>query len=171
MNEKTPTSSFFEDFYWKITHLWKNFCQDYLELLEKGFEEYEYLLSHNVEALEECLARKNQFLEKLICLEKKRQKMIQEFNDDLPGEENELKEINDLIKRVEVLEIEKKQKYFLKFNTLLLELIKKNQLQNKKNQLLINKILYSLKSIKEEALGRRDYTAYNEKGISASLMG
>ena len=77
--------------------------------------------------------------------------MIEEFNQEF--QENKIANVRSLINAMNEFPIEKEQKHLFRFNTLLIDLIEKIQLQNKKNQVFVNKALQSLKTIREEALG------------------
>ncbi len=166
MNKKPkPISK--EILYWKVTDLWKRFCEEHTALLDKTSEEYTYLLSSDLDKLENCIEEKNQTLNAIHHLEEIRQELIKELNQIL-GEEK-VKSVSDLIKTMNEFEIEKKQKHLFRFNALLIDLIEKIQSQNKKNQLFINKALHSLKSIREEALGTKSYSSYNSKGASTRV--
>ena len=46
-------------FYWKVTDLWKRFCEKHADLLDKTYEEYSCLISREIEKLEECIKEKN----------------------------------------------------------------------------------------------------------------
>jgi flagellar biosynthesis/type III secretory pathway chaperone len=56
--------------------------------------------------------------------------------------------------------------HLYRFNALLIDVIEKIQTQNKKNQVFLNKAINSLKEIREEALGVKNYNTYNKKGVS-----
>ncbi len=49
---------------------------------------------------------------------------------------------------------------------LLIDIIEKLQTQNKKNQLFLNKAINNLREIREDALGVKSYSTYNNKGLS-----
>ena len=55
-----------------------------------------------------------------------------------------------------------------RFNALLIDIITKIQVQNKNNQLFINRSLLNLKSIREDALGQKSYSTYTATGGSKS---
>ena len=77
-----------EIFYWKVTDLWKRFCEQHTQLLEKTSQEYTYLLESKIDDLDVCINEKNEILESINKLEKVRQDLISEFNKLHPGQRN-----------------------------------------------------------------------------------
>jgi flagellar biosynthesis/type III secretory pathway chaperone len=69
---------------------------------------------------------------------------------------------------MQAYEVEKNQKHLFRFNALLIDIIEKIQTQNKRNQLFINKALLSLKQIRIEATGKKNYSLYTSKGSAIS---
>ena len=156
-----------ENFYWKTTDLWKRFCERHTNLLDKTFEEYTYLLSSDIDKLENCIEEKNQILKEVHHLEAIRQDLIKEMNEKI--HDKKIETASELIRVMNQLEVEKEQKHLFRFNALLIDVIERIQSQNKKNQLFVNKALHSLKSIREEAFGRKSYVGYNAKGASTKV--
>jgi flagellar biosynthesis/type III secretory pathway chaperone len=70
---------------------------------------------------------------------------------------------------MKVIENKMQTPHLEKFNSYLIDTIEKIQEQNKKNQIFINKTLLSLKTIREEAMGRKNYSTYNSKGSTKQL--
>ena len=61
-------------------------------------------------------------------------------------------------------------KHLYRFNELLIDVIEKIQEQNKKNQVFLNKAINNLREIREEAMGVKNYSTYNQKGHSVKPM-
>ena len=169
MNTETaiPTQRSKEIVYWKVTDLWKDFCEEHNNLLNKTWIEYSFLLSSNIDKIEECLKDKTEILKTIQKLENVRSELMKEINK-LFGEDK-IKNVNDLIKMMEQLEIEKEQKHLFRFNELLLNLIDDIQIQNKKNQLFINKALRSLQFIREGVSQQKKYSGYNAQGTFSQV--
>ena len=156
MNQKT------DFFYFKITDLWKKLCEQHASLLDYTFDEYSFLLGSDVEKLEETVKDKIVIVKKIEGLDKLRRGLIDEINREFPN--SKIKNIKDLLLMMKQHNFEKNYNHLSKFNALLEDIIKKIQTQNKKNQLFINRALVSLKGIREESLGEKNYSVYNAKG-------
>ncbi len=169
MNTETviPLKKSQEIIYWKVTDLWKDFCEEHNNLLNKTWIEYSFLLSSNIDKIEECLKSKSETLKTIQKLDDVRCELIKEINQLLG--EDKIKNVNDLINMMEQLEIEKEQKHLFRFNELLLNLIDDIQTQNKKNQLFINKALGSLQFIREDVSQQKKYSSYNSQGAFSQV--
>ena len=64
--------------YFKVTDIWKRFCEEHTELLDKTFEEYSLLLASDVNAIEELLVSKNDVMKRITFLENARERVIAE---------------------------------------------------------------------------------------------
>ena len=162
-----PSKRSKEVVYWKVADLWKDFCEEHNNLLNKTWIEYSFLLSSNIDKIEECLKDKTEILKTIQKLEETRRELMKEINK-LFGEDK-IKNVNDLIKMMEQLEIEKEQKHLFRFNELLLNLIDDIQVQNKKNQLFVNKALRSLQFIREGVSQQKKYSSYNAQGAFSQI--
>ncbi len=156
-----------EMLYWEITDLWKDFCVEHNNLLNKTWMEYSFLLSSNIEKVEECLKEKNEILQTIQKLEKVRREIMKEVNR-IFGRDR-INNANDLIEVMNHLKIEKEQKHLFDFNELLLNLIDDIQAQNKKNQIFVNKALRSLQSIREGISEIKNYPGYNAQGAFSQV--
>lgn len=154
--------------YFRVTDLWKKLCEAHQQLLELTFDEYSLLLGSQIEELEVKIEDKNELIAFIAKLDNERKEAISLLNKDL--RKNNLKPIQnvaDLIVTMKDYESKQDQHHLRRFNALLIDIIEKIQSQNKKNQLFINKALMSLREIREDAIGKKNYSTYNAKGASA----
>jgi flagellar biosynthesis/type III secretory pathway chaperone len=152
--------------YFQVTDLWKRLCEEHNELFNVTCDEYSLLLKSELDLLEEKLVEKNQIIARISALENIRRDVITELNTLLP--EKNVDSVSKLLEVMKVYEVEKNQKHLFRFNALLIDIIEKIQAQNKRNQLFINKALLSLKQIRIEASGKKNYSTYTSKGSAVS---
>ena len=53
INQPATLNEKLQVLYFKVTDIWKRFCEEHTLLLDKTFEEYSLLLASNVDAIEE----------------------------------------------------------------------------------------------------------------------
>lgn len=152
--------------YFEVTDLWKRLCEEHNALFNVTCDEYSLLLRSELDLLEEKLIEKNEIIARINALEVIRRDLIKELNDQMP--EQNIDSVSRLLDVMTVYEVEKKQKHLFRFNALLIDIIEKIQAQNKRNQLFINKALLSLKQIRLEATGKKNYSTYSSKGSAIS---
>lgn len=152
--------------YFEVTDLWKRLCEEHNMLFNVTCDEYSLLLNSELDLLEEKLVEKNEIILKIGALETIRRELITELNAILP--DKEIDSVSKLIEVMRAYEVEKNQKHLFRFNALLIDIIEKIQAQNKRNQLFINKALLSLKQIRFEATGKKNYSTYSSKGSAVS---
>ena len=152
--------------YFQVTDLWKRLCEEHNELFNVTCDEYSLLLKSELDLLEEKLVEKNQIIARINTLENIRRDIIAELNKLLP--EQEIDSVSKLLDVMRAYEVEKNQKHLFRFNALLIDIIEKIQAQNKRNQLFINKALLSLKQIRVEASGKKNFSTYTSKGSAVS---
>lgn len=165
---KEPVDSL-EMIYFRVTDLWQRLCEKHNLLLNLTFDEYALLLESDLEKLETKSSEKDAVSSEISALEKVRAQVIEELNSFLTAKGMDpIDSVSDLIMVMDLYEKKNDQKHLFRFNRLLIDLIEKIQEQNKKNQLFINKALLSLKQIREEVMGNRDYSTYNKRGAPTS---
>jgi hypothetical protein len=168
-NNTTQDIDSLEMIYFRVTDLWQKLCEKHTSLLNLTFDEYALLLESNLENLEEKSLEKETVKNEISALEIVRSQVIEELNLILTKKELEpIASVSDLIMVMDIYEKKNNQKHLFRFNSLLIDLIEKIQEQNKKNQLFINKALLSLKQIREEVMGGKDYSTYNNRGSHTS---
>jgi flagellar biosynthesis/type III secretory pathway chaperone len=153
-------------FYFEITNLWKNFCEEHSSLFDVTCDEYSLLLSSELDELNEKIQEKENIIKRINHLEKVRQDIISDIDFAFP--EEKIKTVSQLISFMSKYEIETKEKHLFRFNALLIDMIEKIQHQNKRNQLFINKALHSLHQIRMDALGQKNYSVYTAKGSAVN---
>ncbi len=152
--------------YFQVTDLWKRLCEEHNDLFNVTCDEYSLLLSSELDKLEEKLVEKNQIIIRISALEGIRRDVISELNKLLPNQD--IDSVTKLLDVMKNYEVENNQKHLFRFNALLIDIIEKIQAQNKRNQLFINKALVSLKQIRIEATGKKNYSTYTSKGSAMS---
>jgi hypothetical protein len=158
-----------ELYYFRVTDLWKRLCQEHTTLLDQTCDEYTYLLGNKLEELEERIIIKQETIKRINGLESIREDVVKELNEYLVEKKiGSMSSISELIELMNQFEIVNNQKHLFRFNALLIDIISKIQVQNKNNQLFINRSLLNLKSIREDALGQRSYSTYTATGGSKS---
>lgn len=154
--------------YFRVTDLWKKLCEAHQQLLELTFDEYSLLLSSEIENLELKILEKEKVIRFISGLDQERSEAINEINLLLKKDELQtITNVSDLIVCMREFEAQRDQHHLRRFNALLIDIIEKIQAQNKKNQLFINKALMSLREIREEAVGKKNYSTYNSKGAQS----
>ena len=156
-----------EIIYLRVTDLWQRLCEEHSLLLDLTFDEYSLLLDSDLGNLELKNTEKTAVTDKISLLNKIREEIIVELNQILI--KNDLSPVSSVSKLLKVMnqyEIDNQKKHLQRFNLLLIDMIEKIQNQNKKNQLFINKALMSLKEIREEVMGKKDYSTYSRSGES-----
>jgi len=154
-----------EVLYFKVTDLWKKLCEEHSKLLDITFDEYSLLLRSEIESVEEKTQEKNIVIKKVNGLDKLRSALISEVNSLF--EEDKVENVTDLLKVMHKYEQVRGEKHLFRFNKLLIDIIEKIQIQNKKNQLFINKVIMNLREIREDAVGKKSYSTYNAKGSTS----
>ncbi len=165
-NNITPDETL-QVIYFKVTDIWKRFCEEHTVLLDKTFEEYSLLLASDVDAIDDLMVTKNEIMARINKLEEMREGLISELNIYLQKNNQEpIGSVSELISVLSYYEKQNNAHHLFRFNSLLIDIIEKLQTQNKKNQLFLNKAINSLREIREEALGVKSYSTYNNKGLS-----
>jgi hypothetical protein len=153
--------------YFQTTDVWKRLCEEHMELFNITMDEYTLLLNSEIEQLEYKIREKEAVIATIKGLEKVRQEIIVELDKFF---DEKIDSVSKLLEVMTKFEVEKKEKHLFRFNALLIDMIEKIQAQNKKNQLFINKALRSLKDIRMEALGEKNYQTYTSKGSTKSSL-
>lgn len=167
--EMTKEIETLEMIYFRVTDLWQRLCEKHTTLLNLTFDEYALLLESDLEKLDTKTEEKEKTNQEVIALEKVRVQIMEELNVFLVSKNlDPIESVSDLIMVMDIYEKKNDQRHLFRFNSLLIDLIEKIQEQNKKNQLFINKALLSLKQIREEVMGDKNYSTYNNRGASTS---
>lgn len=161
----------FSIIYFQITDLWKRLCEEHSELFNLTCDEYSHLLSNSIDELETTVADKEKIVANINTLESLRHELINSLNELLKkdGITKLIKNVSELIITVQEFDLEKEQKHLFRFNKLLIDIIEKIQKQNKKNRLFINKALFSLQEMRDEASGQKSYVTYTAYGKASKI--
>jgi flagellar biosynthesis/type III secretory pathway chaperone len=152
-----------EQLYFQITDVWKRFCELHFDLFNLTCDEYAYLLQSNLEQIDKAISRKESIIKEITFSDTKRQELITQINQTLSSEEK-IHKVKDLLSFGLTIENNLAQNHLSKYNHLLIDLIEKIQAQNKRNQLFLNKAIISLREIRQDASGNKNYNVYNGKG-------
>lgn len=155
------------EIYFEVTDLWKILCEEHFLLFNLVSDEYLYLLESNIDQVEKVVSEKKLVINRVAKLDVFRQNLLKKINSSLKPQE-QIKSVTDLIKFLGTNPIEREQKHFLRFNTLLNKTIEKLKQQNKRNHLFLNKAMISLNDWKKEAFGHKSYSTYNASGETVS---
>lgn len=156
-----------EILYFRITDLWKEFCELHNELFDLTCDEYSLLLKSDLENLELKVNDKKLLIKKISLVETERMLLIEDLNKTLP-ESQKISTISELITFFREFEEKNNLKHLFRFNALLIDIIQKIQDQNKRNQIFINKAIHALKEIRHDAVGQKNYGTYNALGKQTS---
>lgn len=156
-----------EILYYRITDLWKEFCELHNSLFDLTCDEYSLLLKSDLENLETKVEEKKAIIHKISLIESERVLLIEDLNKEL-SDEKKISTVSELITYFREFEEKNNLKHLFRFNALLIDIIEKIQDQNKRNQIFINKAIHALKEIRHEAVGQKNYATYNSLGKQTS---
>lgn len=156
--------------YFRFTDIWKQFCELHNDLFFISLDEYTCLLASDVDAIEAKVEEKKEVIQRIGQIEKVRTQCFDEITS-LLGPDYKMRNFRELINYFsENMPEEKEHKHLQRFNSLLIDLIEKIKDQNKKTQLFINKAIHSLQTIRDEAMGVKPNTVYNNKGVATKSL-
>jgi flagellar biosynthesis/type III secretory pathway chaperone len=163
--------------YFQIVDVWKRLCEEHSLLLDAACNEYSLLLSSELDELEVAINEKQDILLKINTLEELRAKLIDKANelftlrnstDTEKSAPVDLSSVGGLIATLEEFEARENGRHLQRFNNILIDIIEKIQVQNRKNQLFINKALESIKDMRFQVMGEKKYVTYDAKGGTTS---
>ncbi|HXH32059.1 MAG TPA: flagellar protein FlgN [Bacteriovoracaceae bacterium] len=150
-----------------VLSVWEGFCQLHTDLYDLTCEEYLTLLESDIDKLESMLPIKEEIIRKIGELEKERGELIDKLNSTnlFP---RKIAKVSELISSFADVEQSSGIAALKNLNSLLIDIIEKIQDQNKKNQVFLNKAMYSLREIKQGFTGKKTYTTYGADGLTRS---
>ncbi len=80
----------------ELLDLWQNFCQMHSNLYDLTCDEYDHLLSSDLEKLEVTIEVKNDLLESIKKFESTRQEYVSEIDELLTSESDKISKFSDL---------------------------------------------------------------------------
>lgn len=157
-------------FYQRSVDIWKEFCELHQGLYEITCDEYLALLSGEVEKLEDKLKEKEIIINLVSHCEQSRQDLINEINNKI-SQENQIHRAGELMSFMQDIDQELDLPILEKLNLLLIDMVEKIQAQNKKNQLFLNKAIFSINEIKASFQGTNKYKTYGADGLTTRSVG
>lgn len=148
--------------------IWQGFCELHRDLYESTCDEYVSLLSGDILALEEKLKFKEKLIHNIQLKENERQELMRELNSHRPHNQK-IEKASDLILYFSDIESSFDIPILKNLNDLLIDMVMKIQEQNKKNQIFLNKAMFSLNEIKQSFGGKKVYTTYDAHGLASRM--
>lgn len=155
-------------FYQSAVSIWEGFCQLHKELYDLTCEEYLTLLESDIDKLETMLPLKEEIIARIGELDKERADLIEKLND-ISLFSTPINRAGDLLVAFKELDQSAAIPALKNLNSLLIDIIKKIQEQNKKNQQFLNKAMLSLREVKQGFTGKKQYTTYGADGQTRSV--
>jgi len=147
--------------------IWENFCQLHHSLYELTCDEYQALLSGEIELLEEIIGKKEAVMAQINDWEARRASLIDSMNKENLSSEK-IANVTGLLKVLAPAEAELPIPALHNLNSLLIDVITRIQEQNKRNQIFLNRAMSSLREIRDGFSGKRQYTTYGADGMTRS---
>jgi flagellar biosynthesis/type III secretory pathway chaperone len=147
--------------------IWENFCQLHHALYELTCDEYQALLSGEIELLEEIISKKEAVMLQINEWENRRSSLIEEMNQ-ANADTDKITNVTGLLKVLAPAEAQLPIPALHNLNSLLIDVITRIQEQNKRNQIFLNRAMSSLREIRDGFSGKRQYTTYGADGMTRS---
>ena len=156
-------------YYQQAVEIWQHFCELHRSLYDITCDEYLALLSGEVSTLETKLKEKEEIVELVGLAEADRKELITQINHYLDPN-NQIIKASQLLEFMDDLDSKMDLPVLKKLNLLLIDMVEKIQAQNKKNQIFLNKAMYSLSELKEGFKGKKQYVTYGADGMASKSM-
>ncbi len=151
----------------RAIEVWEHFCKLHHDLYELTCDEYQALLSGEIELLEDLIARKQVIVDAVAEWENLRSELIKEMNSDTLLEVS-IHSASELINVLKPVEAKLTIAALQNLNDLLIDVISRIQMQNKRNQLFLNRAMQSLNELKDGFRGKKNFTTYGANGMTRS---
>lgn len=155
-------------FYQRTVIVWEGFCQLHKELYDLTCDEYLTLLESDIDKLESMLPVKEEIIARISEVEKDRADLIERINSASLFE-IKINKAGDLLAAFSEIDKSSALPALKNLNSLLIDIIQKIQMQNKKNQQFLNKAMLSLREVKQGFSGKKQYSTYGADGQTRSL--
>jgi len=149
----------------QVVEVWENFCRLHRDLFDLTCDEYQALLSGEIETLEVLVARKEAVMAEINAWEATRAALIEDMNARGASPEP-ITNVSGLLQALRVPEAQLPIPALTNLNSLLLDIITKTHAQNKRNQLFLNRALLNIRDLREGFSGKRTYTTYGANGMA-----
>jgi flagellar biosynthesis/type III secretory pathway chaperone len=146
--------------------IWEQFCRSHHDLYELTCDEYQALLSGEIEALEDIIAKKELVVETINQWEAQRAALITTLNEERAAGETLVTNVSSLLSVLRPVEDGLPIPALHNLNSLLIDVITRIQEQNKRNQVFLNRAMSSLREIREGFSGKKQYTTYGADGMT-----
>ncbi|MBY0517735.1 MAG: flagellar protein FlgN [Bacteriovoracaceae bacterium] len=147
--------------------IWEHFCRLHHDLYELTCDEYQTLLSGEIEGLEAIIERKEVVMNEIAKWEGYRASLISDLNKANVSEQP-ITNVKDLLAVLQPAEEKLPIPALRNLNSLLIDVITRIQEQNKRNQVFLNKAMSSLRELREGFSGKKQYTTYGANGMTRS---
>jgi flagellar biosynthesis/type III secretory pathway chaperone len=155
-------------YYQRTIVIWESFCQLHKELFDLTCDEYITLLESDIDKLEKMLPLKEEIISKISELERDRSELIDTLNSTSLFS-TRIERAGDLLTVFSDVESNTEIKALRNLHDLLIDIVKKIQEQNRKNQVFLNKAMLSLRDIKQGFTGKKQFTTYGANGQTRAL--
>jgi flagellar biosynthesis/type III secretory pathway chaperone len=146
--------------------IWEQFCRSHHDLYELTCDEYQALLSGEIEALEDIIAKKEAVVAVVNHWEAQRAALIATLNSERDPSDELITNVTGLLKVLGPAENNLPIPALHNLNSLLIDVITRIQEQNKRNQVFLNRAMSSLREIREGFSGKKQYTTYGADGMT-----
>lgn len=151
----------------RAIEVWEHFCKLHHDLYELTCDEYQALLSGEIDQLEDLISRKQVIVDAVSGWEAQRSELIREMNENtLLG--TTISSASDLINVLKPVEAKLAIAALQNLNDLLIDVISRIQMQNKRNQLFLSRAMQSLNELKDGFSGKKHFTTYGANGMTRS---
>lgn len=148
--------------------IWENFCRLHHDLYELTCDEYQVLLSGEIEKLDEVIAKKEVVMTEIARWENYRADLIVTLNKELAAD-LQITNVTELLNTLQPAEARLPIPALKNLNALLIDVITRVQEQNKRNQQFLNRAMQSLKEIREGFSGKKSYSTYGADGMTRAV--
>lgn len=155
-------------YYHQVLTVWEGFCALHSQLFDIACDEYLALLASDIDKLEELLPLKEEIISKIGQLDLERNELVEKLNQS-EMVSSSLSKASELISFFNDVETNIGVTALRNLNSLLIDIVEKIQLQNKKNQVFLNKAMISLKDLKRGFKGQKVYSTYGADGLTKTL--
>lgn len=155
-------------YYHQVLSVWEGFCSLHSQLFDIACDEYLALLSSDIDKLEELLPFKEETIAKISELDSERNKLVEKINNTTLVT-SPLNKASELMTFFSDIETKNGVSALKNLNSLLIDIIEKIQLQNKTNQVFLNKAMISLRDLKRGFNGQKIYSTYGADGLTKTL--
>lgn len=151
-------------YYQQFSDLWKALCSAQNELYQITCEEYLALLNSDIERVNRLISLKEDVIEHIEVIEQERKDLVQKIATNQGLDLDSISKFKNVYRILsDALQLDENNA-LIKYHKLIIELIDKTQLQNKKNRVFLNKALSSIQGLKKDLNGGTRIENYSRTG-------